>query len=91
MLRRFTQRMTYGNVVATLALFLALGGTSYAVNEISSRNVKNNSLTGGDIKNNSITGGDIRNRSLTAADFRGSLPGGTGTPGPVGAQRLAGP
>ena len=31
MLSRFISRLSYANVIATLALFLALGGSSYAV------------------------------------------------------------
>ena len=33
-MRRVRDRLSYGNVVATLALFIALGGTSYAVTQL---------------------------------------------------------
>jgi hypothetical protein len=41
--------------MATVAVFIALGGTSYAVatNSIGSRQVKNNSIRGVDIRDNS--------------------------------------
>jgi hypothetical protein len=78
-------RLTYANVVATLALFVALGGSSYAALTITGRNVRNSSLTGKDVKNNSLTGsdvkrlksGDVSDGSLLAKDFKaGQLPAG---------------
>ncbi len=76
MLTRLTSRLSYANVVATLALFLALGGTSYAALTITGKNVKNGSLSGGDIKDGSITAKDIKNGSLLEKDFKsGQLPG----------------
>jgi hypothetical protein len=79
-------RLTYANVMATIAVFLALGGSSYAVVSITGRDVRNGSLTGADVKNSSLTGIDIRNRSLHAVDFKlGELPQGPqGVQGPQG-------
>jgi hypothetical protein len=76
-LKRLRARLTYGNVMATIAVFIALGGSSYAALRITGKNVVNNSLTGADIKNNSLTGadvknlasGDIANGKLLAEDF----------------------
>ena len=70
-------RLTYANVVATLALFVALGGSSYAALKVTGRDVKNNSLTGRDVKKDSLTGrhvrsittGDVTDGSLQASDF----------------------
>jgi hypothetical protein len=60
-------RPRYANVVSTLALVVALGGTgAYAAGQI----------TGKDIKNNSVAGKDVKDRSLTAKDVR---PGSLGT------------
>jgi hypothetical protein len=96
----------YANVTATLALFVALGGTSYAAATISGSDVQNGSLTGSDIRNESLksrdvdngslTGGDLKNGSLRAADFKaGDLPAGpqgaTGPQGPPGVQGPQGP
>jgi hypothetical protein len=65
-------RLSYANIVASVALFIALGGTSYAVatGSIDSREIKNNSVRGADIRNSSLTGADIRNNRLTGADIR---------------------
>jgi hypothetical protein len=93
----------YANVTATLALFVALGGTSYAAATISSSDVQNGSLTGTgirneslksrDVDNGSLTGSDLKNGSLLAADFKaGRLPAGPqGLPGPQGPQGVQGP
>jgi hypothetical protein len=69
-------RPGHGTVVAYLALFVALGGSSYAAVAVTGRDVRDGSLTGRDIRNNSLTGRDIRgisghdvrNNSLTGAD-----------------------
>jgi hypothetical protein len=59
MLERIRSRLTYANVVATLALFIALGtGSAYAANTIGSSDVIDGSLTGADIQNESLVGGD---------------------------------
>jgi hypothetical protein len=65
--------------VAYLALFVALGGTSYAVStgSIGSRAIKNNSVRSEDIRNNGVRSRDVRNSSLLAKDFKpGQLPQG---------------
>ena len=71
------KRLTYSNVMATVAVFVALGGTSYAAAKITGADVRNNSLGKIDIKNGAIGSGEVRNKSLLARDFRdGQLPAG---------------
>jgi hypothetical protein len=82
-------------VISVVALFVALGGTSYAALTITGKDVKNSSLTGKDIKDNSLTSGDVRDRSLRLRDFRsGELSSGqrgpAGPAGPAGAAGAAG-
>jgi hypothetical protein len=67
---RLRAQLSYANVVATVALFIALGGTSYAVVRIGSDDVVNNSLRSEDVRNDTLRGRDIRNRSLQARDLR---------------------
>ena len=70
-------------VIALLALFVSLGGTSYAVSKIGTRQIANNSIRSDDLRNNSVQSKDIRDRSLLTKDFkRGQLP--TGPRGPKG-------
>lgn len=54
MLKALRGGVTYANVLATLALFVALGGTSYAVTKISGSQIKANSVTGRQIKERSL-------------------------------------
>jgi collagen triple helix repeat protein len=54
------RNISYANVTATLALFIALGGTSYAAVMVTGSDVKNGSLTGRDIGNNSLNGRDVQ-------------------------------
>jgi hypothetical protein len=77
--------------IALLALFASLGGTSYAVSKIGSRQIANNSLRSDDLRDNSVQSRDIRNRSLLAKDFKeGQLPAGPkGDTGPQGPQGSA--
>ncbi len=72
MVSKLRARLSYANIVASVALFIALGGTSYAVatGSIDSREIKNNSLRGADIRKGSLTGADVRNNRLTGADIR---------------------
>jgi hypothetical protein len=62
--------MTYANVTATLALFVALSGTSYAVLHVGSDDVADNSLRSRDIRNNTLRSRDIHNRTVRARDIR---------------------
>lgn len=90
---RLRPRLTFANITSLIALFVALGGTSYAAVTITGKNVKNSSLTGRDVKNSSLTTSHVKNRSLLARDFRsGQLPqGAKGDPGAQGAQGPQGP
>lgn len=83
---KFASRMSYANVVATLALFVALGGSSYAAIVITGQNVKDNSLTGKDIKNRSLLNEDFKIGAL-----RPGPPGATGLQGAPGATGPQGP
>jgi hypothetical protein len=90
MFARVRSYLSYGNVVATIALFCAVGGTSYAALTVTGKNVKDSSLTGADIKNSSLTANDVRDGTLLARDFRrGEIP--AGAPGQQGPQGPQGP
>jgi hypothetical protein len=66
MLKALLDRLTYANVVATLALFVALGGSAYAVSKIDGSDIRNGSLTGKEFKRNSIGGRVVQEWSLRA-------------------------
>ncbi|MBS1885662.1 MAG: hypothetical protein JSU06_00570 [Actinobacteria bacterium] len=61
---RIRARLTYANVTATLALFVALGGVSYAATKISGHQIKAHSLTARNYKANSVTGKAVKEKTL---------------------------
>jgi hypothetical protein len=81
---RRTRRLSYANVVSSLALFIALGGVSWAAATLPANSVGKRQL-----KDNAVTGAKVANGSLRAADFAGgALP--MGPQGPAGAAGAAG-
>src|SRR3954452_16271567 len=87
MLERWRERLTYANVMSTVGVFLALGGTATAAKSlISGRDVRDGSLTGRDIKNRSLTEADLARsvRSRLRGPCSADPPGRDGAPGPVG-------
>ena len=68
-MRKTWRRPRYSDVVATLALFLALVGGAYAVvkapkNSVTSKSVKNDALKGIDVRDDALTGADLAESSL---------------------------
>jgi hypothetical protein len=57
-------RITYANLTATLALFVALGGTSYAAVQLSGRDIRAHSLTSRNYQRNSVNGAAVKEKSL---------------------------
>lgn len=80
--------------VALLALFISLGGVSYAAtqlpkNSVGSKQLKKNAVTAKKIRKNAVNSKKVKDRSLLARDFKpGQLPQGprgeTGPAGPPG-------
>jgi hypothetical protein len=79
--------LTYANVMSTLGVFIALGGTSYAVarNSIGTAQLKNNAVTSGKVRNGALTAKDLSANALKAGPRgpRGQI-GPTGATGPAG-------
>lgn len=84
------RHLTFSNVIACLALFIALGGISWAAatapkNSVASKSIKKNAVTASKIRSNSIstrkirTGGvlssDVKNDALTGVDINESTLG----------------
>jgi hypothetical protein len=70
--------LTYGNVIATLALFLALGGGAYAALKLPKKSVGAKQL-----KPNAVRSAKVKDASLLRSDFKpGELP--TAQEGPKG-------
>jgi hypothetical protein len=70
-------KLSFANVVASIALFVALGGGAYAASKVNSLKVANNSLKSVDLKNNrGVKSADVATNTLTGADIdEGSLSG----------------
>ena len=62
-------RPAHALVVAVLALVVAMAGTSYAAVQITSKQIKNNTIKSKDIKDGEVTGKDVKDASLTGADI----------------------
>jgi hypothetical protein len=73
------KRLSYANMMATLAVFLSLGGGALAAlrlpaNSVGAKQLRKGAVTGGKVKDASLTGVDIRPGSLTGEQIRaGSL------------------
>jgi hypothetical protein len=61
---KFKLRPTPSTAVATLALFIALGGTSYALGQISGSQLRNRSVAGGKLEKHTVTGTEINVSTL---------------------------
>jgi hypothetical protein len=64
MLNGIRRRLTYANVMSTLAVFIALGGSSYAAVTISGSSIKNRSIRAKKVRHNTLTGWEIKESSL---------------------------
>ena len=69
MLAALRGRLTYANVMATVAVFVALGGSSYAAlslpkKSVGTKQLKRNAVTSSKVKNGAITGADVNESSF---------------------------
>ena len=100
------KRLTYANVMATIAVFLCLGGATAVAagtlgkNSVGPRQLKAKSVTTGKLANNAVNGAKVANGSLTGADINvgalGTVPTATaaasaGNSGTVGGHAAACP
>jgi hypothetical protein len=71
MIRKLRARMTYANVVSTIALGLAIGGgTAYAATRIGTSDIRYHAVTGSKIASNAVTTSKVKANALTGADLR---------------------
>jgi len=93
-IRTHIRRPRASTVIASLALFVALGGSATAATLITGAKVKNGTITAKDVKNSTLTGSKVKNGSLSASDLsksaQGSLKGAKGDKGSTGPQGAAG-
>jgi hypothetical protein len=73
MLRKLRSQLSYSNVVATLALLLAVGGgTAYAAAKIRKSDIGYHAVTAPKVDFNAVTASKVRNSSLSGKDLRDS-------------------
>jgi len=79
-MKQIRKRLTYANVMSSIAVFLLLGGaTALAAgklgkNSVGTKQLKNNAVTTAKIKNNAVTGAKIKNGTVTGTKINlGSL------------------
>src|SRR3954451_12433380 len=93
LLTRARARLTYANTMSTLAVFIALGGTTYAAatlprNSVGSAQLRSNSVGSSELRQGAVRSAEIRDRSVSLSDIsvraRASLRGAQGPAGPAG-------
>jgi hypothetical protein len=92
--RRLRQHLSFANVTSAAALFVALGGVSYAVtlprNSVDSKQIEQNAVGAAEIRRSAVRTDEVADFSLQAQDFEtDALP--EGPVGPVGPPGLSGP
>jgi hypothetical protein len=66
------RRLTYANLMSTVAAFIALGGSSYAALQVGSSDITNNSVRSVDVRNRTLTERDIKRNALGGRTIRES-------------------
>jgi hypothetical protein len=89
--------LSFANLVSLMALFVALGGTTYAAvtlpkNSVGAKQIKKNGVGASEIKKSAVRTGEVKNGALRAEDFAaGQLPQGPkGDKGDQGIQGVQG-
>jgi hypothetical protein len=88
---KLRSHLSFANVVAMVALFVALSGTSYAVSKIGSKDIRKNAVRAKHIKKNQVRSKQIKNRSVRASDLAPGVIGTTLQSSAGQARRDAGP
>lgn len=87
------ERLSYANATATLALFVALGGTSWAAislprNSVGSAQIRTGAVGTSELRRSAVRSTDIKNGTIRLADVgvssRAALRGAKGDTGPAG-------
>jgi hypothetical protein len=80
--KQIRKRLTYANVMSSIAVFLILGGAAFAAaklpkNSVGTKQLKSNAVTSAKIKNNAVTGGKIQAGSVTGDKIAANAVGAT--------------
>ena len=73
MLEGLRPRLTFANVMSVIAVFIALGGASYAVtlakNSVGAKQIKKNAVRGAEIKSHAVGGAEIKSDAVGGAEI----------------------
>ena len=90
-IRTHIRRPRASTVIASLALFVALGGSATAATLITGAKVKDGTITAKDLKSSAVTGSKVKNGSLSSSDLsKSSQERAQGREGRHGTGRAAG-
>jgi hypothetical protein len=64
------RRWSYANVMSTLAVFLALGGSALAVTKIDGKELKDRTVAGKKLKSQTIGGGKLKQATITGKQVK---------------------
>ncbi len=67
---RVRKAITFSNVIACIALFVALGGSVYAANKINGKQIRKSSLPGNRLKPKTVTARRIKPNTLTGRQIK---------------------
>jgi hypothetical protein len=74
--KRLRKRLTYANVMSSIAVFLVLGGgAAFAASKIGTSQIKANAITTGKIKKAAVTTAKIKNNAVTGSKVNESTLG----------------
>lgn len=86
-MKHLTRRLTYANVMSTIAVFLLLGGASafaasqLGKNSVGTKQLKNNAVTTAKLKKEAVTAAKVKKQSLTGTQINlaklGTVPNAT--------------
>ncbi|MCW3065582.1 MAG: hypothetical protein JWN32_2754 [Solirubrobacterales bacterium] len=73
-MRRFRSKLTYANVMATIAVFIALGGSGYAAlklprNTVGTKQLRSHAVTNSKLAPGAVTGSRVKPNGLTGAEI----------------------
>lgn len=68
-MRFLLRHLTFANVMSTVAVFIALGGSAVALksNSVNSREIKNGTIKSRDVSNGNLKGKDLKDETITSA------------------------